>query len=48
MKPSDFIGILVAVGLLGAGALVVGQSRVSPQLILSGIRAFAATVLRGL
>ena len=33
MKPRDFIGILVAVGLLGAGALVVGQSRVSPQLI---------------
>jgi Phytochelatin synthase len=37
MKPRDFIGILVAVGLLGGGALVVGQSRVSPQLIESSV-----------
>jgi hypothetical protein len=37
MKPRDFIGILVAVGLLGAGALVAGQSRVSPQLIESSV-----------
>jgi hypothetical protein len=37
MKRRDIIGILVAVGLLGAGALVVGQSRVSPQLIESSV-----------
>ena len=37
MKRRNFIGILVAVGLLGAGALVVGQSKVSPQLVESSV-----------
>jgi hypothetical protein len=39
MKRSHFIGILVAAGLLGAGALalVVGQSKVSPQAIVSSV-----------
>ena len=37
MKRRNFIGVLVAVGLLGAGALVVGQSKVSPQLVESSV-----------
>jgi len=39
MKRRDFIGILVAAGLLSAGApaLVVGQSKVSPQAIVSSV-----------
>jgi Phytochelatin synthase len=39
MKPRHFIGILVAAGLLGAGALVlvVGQSKVSPEVIASSV-----------
>jgi hypothetical protein len=31
------LGVLIAVGLLGAGALVIGQSKVSPQAIASSV-----------
>jgi hypothetical protein len=37
MKRRLFIGILVAAGLVGAGALVVRQSAVSPQAIASSV-----------
>ena len=37
MKRRYFLGLLVAAGLLGAGALVVGQSKVSPQAIASSV-----------
>jgi Phytochelatin synthase len=37
MKRRYFIGILVAAGLLGAGALVIGQSEVSPRAIASSV-----------
>jgi hypothetical protein len=37
MKRRHFIGILVAVGLLGAGVLVVRQSEVSSQTIASSV-----------
>jgi hypothetical protein len=39
IKRRHLIGILVAVGLLGAGALVqvVGQSKVSPEAIASSV-----------
>jgi len=37
MKRRDFIGILVAAGLLGAGALVIRESAVSPQAIASSV-----------
>jgi Phytochelatin synthase len=37
MKRRHFIGIVVAAGLLGAGALVVGQSKVPPQAIASSV-----------
>jgi hypothetical protein len=37
MKRRHFIGIFVAAGLFGAGALVVGQSKVSPQAIASSV-----------
>lgn len=37
MKRRYFIGILVAAGLLGAGALIVHQSEVSPQAIASSV-----------
>ena len=30
-------GVLIAAGLLGAGALVVGQSKVSPEAIASSV-----------
>jgi hypothetical protein len=37
MKRRHFIGIVVAAGLLGVGALVVGQSKVPPQAIASSV-----------
>ena len=37
MKRRHFIGILVAAGLLAAGALVVGQSKVPPHAIASSV-----------
>src|SRR6266545_4903404 len=37
MRRRRFIGILVAAALLGAGALVAGQSKVSPQAIASSV-----------
>ena len=37
MKRRPFIGIVVAAGLLGAGALVVGQSKMPPQAIASSV-----------
>jgi hypothetical protein len=46
MKRSHFIGILVAAGMLGAGALVVGQSRVPSQAIASSVTRTPALVER--
>ena len=37
MKRRYYFGILIATGLLGAGALVVGQSNVSPKAIASSV-----------
>ena len=37
MKRRHFIGVVAAAGLLGIGALVVGQSKVSPQAIASSV-----------
>ncbi len=37
MKRRHYISIIVAAGLLGAGALVVGQAKVSPQAIASSV-----------
>jgi hypothetical protein len=37
MKRRHFIGILVAAGLLATGALVVEQSKVSPDAIASSV-----------
>jgi len=37
MKRRYFFGILITAGLLGAGALVVGQSKVPPHAIASSV-----------
>ena len=37
MKRRYYFGILIAAGVLGAGALVVGQSNVSPKAIASSV-----------